>query len=119
MQPSKKFLHDKPIILLLSSNVFLAFMCIVLVVLRLNIGQGTDGYILQYRSNMGISAFKTGGLVSILSFVAFALLILATNIALSVRTYKVRRELSIAVLAAGVLLLTLAIVVSNALLVLH
>lgn len=74
---------------------------------------------MQYRSNLGISAFKTGGITAILSFVLFALLILIINVALSVRTYEVRRELSIAVLASGVLLLILTIVVSNALLVLH
>ncbi|HUC90320.1 MAG TPA: hypothetical protein VMR45_05960 [Patescibacteria group bacterium] len=119
MQPPKKFLRDKLMLLLLSSNIFLAFVCIVLVFLRLNIGQGTDGYILQYRSNLGISAFTTGGIVGMLSFALFALALVVLNTALSIRTYKVRRELSIAVLASGVLLLVLAIIVSNALLVLH
>lgn len=115
----KKYLHDKLILLLLSSNIFLAFVCAALLFLRLNIGQGGDGYIVEYRSNLGISALKYGSIMTILSFVMFALVIVIMNIVLSVRTYHVRRELSVAVLAAGVILLVLTIIVSNALLALH
>jgi hypothetical protein len=115
----KKYVHDKLILLLASANVFLAFLCVVLVFLRLNIGQGGEGYIVQYRSNLGISAFKNGGLSAILSFALFAVVLLIGNLLLSIRTYRVRRELSLAVLAAGVLLLILAIIASNALMVLH
>lgn len=115
----KKYLHDKLILLLVSGNIFLAFLCTALVFLRLNIGQGGEGYIVEYRSNLGISAFKNGSIASILSFVLFAVVMVIINITLSVRTYHVRRELSIAVLTCGIILLALAIVVSNALLVLH
>jgi hypothetical protein len=115
----KKYLHDKLILLLLSGNIFLAFVCAALLFLRLNIGQGGDGYIVEYRSNLGISALKYGSIMTILSFVFFALVIVIMNIVLSVRTYRVRRELSVAVLAAGVILLVLTIIVSNALLALH
>jgi len=115
----KKYLHDKLILLLISGNVFLAFLCIVLVFLRLNIGQGGEGYIVQYRSNLGISAFKNGGIGGILSFALFAVVVLAINAVLSIRAYHVRRELSISILAAGILLTIFAIIVSNALMVLH
>jgi len=117
MQIPKKYLHDKLILLLVSSNVFLAFVCAVLVFLRLNVGQSTDGYIVEYRSNLGISAFKAGNITGILSFVVFAVLIVTMNIVLSIRTYHVRKELSVVVLASSVLLLILTIIVSNALLV--
>ncbi|HJQ08520.1 MAG TPA: hypothetical protein VJ836_03515 [Candidatus Saccharimonadales bacterium] len=119
MPLSKKYLHDKLILLLVSSNIFLAFLCIVLLFLRLNIGQGSEGYIVQYRSNLGISAFQTGGLVGILSFAVFALLIVVMNVILSIRTYRIRRELAVTVLIAGALLLLFAVIVSNALMVLH
>lgn len=115
----KKYLHDKLILLLISGNLFLAFVCIVLVFLRLNIGQGGEGYIIEYRSNLGISAFKNGSITGILSLVLFAVVTVVINIALSVRTYRVRRELSISVLTGGMILLVMAIIVSNALLVLH
>jgi hypothetical protein len=115
----KKYLHDKLILLLVSGNIFLSMLSIVLIFLRLNIGQGGEGYIVEYRSNLGISAFKNGDLSGILAFALFALVILGMNILLSVRTYQVRRELSLAVLSAGILLLLLTIIVSNALMVLH
>jgi hypothetical protein len=119
MPISKKYLHDKLILLLVSGNIFLTFLAAVLVFLRLNVGQGSDGYIVQYRSNLGISAFKIGNLTGVLSFVAFALLVALINVALSIRTYQIRRELAVAVLSAGLLLLLLAIIVSNALMALH
>jgi len=115
----KQYLHDKLILLLLSANIFLGFLAAILVFLRLNIGQGGADYIVQYRSNLDISAFEHGGLTQILSFVAFSLLLVVANIVLSIRTYSVRRELSLAILASGVILLILAIIVSNALMVLH
>jgi hypothetical protein len=114
----KKYLHDKLVLLLLSANIFMAFLCAVLIFLRLNIGQG-DGYIVEYRSNLGISAFQVGSITGILSFAAFAVLQVVICIGLSVRTYRIRRDLSLAVLAAGILLLMLGIIVSNALMVLH
>jgi hypothetical protein len=115
----QKYLHDKLVLLLVSANIFLAFLCAVLIFLRLNIGQGAEGYIVEYRSNLGISAFRVGGVAGLLSFAGFAGLIAVANIAISVRTYRIRRELALSVLAAGVLLLLLAIIVSNALMILH
>lgn len=114
---SKKYLHDKLILLLASVNVFLAFLCTVLVILRLGATQG--GYIVQYRANLGISAFKTGSVSGLIEFIAFAVVILVANLALSMRTYLLRRELALVVLGLGALLLVLAIIVSNALLVLR
>jgi len=118
-QIPKNYLHDKLVLLLVSANVFLAFLCAVLMFLRLNLGQGAEGYILEYRSNLGISAFRVGGVVGLLSFSAFAVGLAALVVALSVRMYRIRRELSVSILAAGVLLLLLATIVSNALVVLH
>ena len=115
----KKYLHDKLILLLLSGNIFLAFLCAVLIFLRLNIGQGSEGYIVQYRSNLGISAFKTGSISAILSFAVFALLNVIVGLTLSIRAYRIRRELALAILSASILLLIFAIIVSNALMVLH
>ncbi len=72
MPLSKKYLHDKFVLLLASINIFLALLCAVLILLRLGVGQGSEGYIVQYRANLGISAYKTGSVTTILSFVLFA-----------------------------------------------
>lgn len=119
MHVSKKYLHDKLILSLLSIILFLALVCVVLVLLRFGAGGATNGYIVQFRANLGISAFKTGSLASILSFPLFALLISGTSILLSIKAFAVRRQLALAILSLTILLLILAIIVSNALLVLR
>ncbi len=119
MPMPKKYFHDRLILLLLSVNGFLAFLCIALVFLRLGAAAGSQGYIVQYRANLGISAFKTGGVSTIVAFAFFALIVLAAQVALSIRTYEIRRELSVAILGLGLPLLVLAVIVSNALLVLR
>ena len=104
--------------LLLSTMVFLGMALSLFVLLRLGSNNG-NGYIVQYRSNLGLDAFKTGNLAGLLSFVGFAILTPLIHILLSLRTYAIHRQLSIVILALGVLLLVLAIIVSNALLVLR
>jgi hypothetical protein len=119
MHIPKNYLHDKLVLLLVSTNVFLAFLCIILILLRGGIGQGVDGYIVEYRANLGLSAFQKGSIVAILSFIAFVVVVLITNVLISIGTYNLRRALSLSVLGLGVLVLLLAVIVSNALLALY
>lgn len=114
----KSYLHDKLVLLLVSSNVFLAFLCSVLVFLRISTGEG-EGFIIEYRANLGIGAFSTGTVLDMLSFAVFSVLVAAATITLSIGVYRIRRMLSLLVLGFGVLLLLMAIIVSNALLVLR
>lgn len=115
MQVPKKYLHDKLILALVSSTVFLALACIVIILLRYG-SNNSSSYIVQYRQNLGISSLKLGSVVSILSFTLFAPLISVINILLSLKVYEIRRQLSVVILAMGVLVIVLAIIVSNALL---
>jgi hypothetical protein len=119
MHIPKKYLHDKFVLLLVSVNVFLALLVIAIVLLRAGLGQGVDGYIVEYRANLGLSAFQKGSIFSIISFTLFALLVLVLNVVLSVRIYPLRRALSLTILVAGVLVLLLAVIVSNSLLALY
>jgi len=119
ISPPKKYLHDRLVLLLVSVNAFLAFLSAALVLLRLGSGQSAGAYIVQYRSNLGISAFKTGSVTALLSFMLYALVVCVINILLSVQVYHLRRQLSVTILSLGVLLLLLALIVSNALLVLR
>lgn len=118
MATPKSYFHDHLVLLLLSINAFLAVAGSILILVRLSTSHGT-GYIVQYRSNLGISAFKTGSVVEIISFVIFLLLMLALQTTLSQRTYHINRQLALTILALGMLLLMLAIIISNALLVLR
>ncbi|HYH75566.1 MAG TPA: hypothetical protein VD735_06440 [Candidatus Saccharimonadales bacterium] len=116
MHIPKKYLHDKIVLLLVSINVFLTFLVVVIVLLKAGLGQGVDSYIIEYRANQGLSAFQKGNVLAIFSFVLFALVVAVANIVLSIRTYHLRRALSLTILGLGVLILLLAVIVSNALL---
>lgn len=118
MATSKKYFHDHLVLLLLSTNAFLAIASSLTVLVRLSTGHGSS-YIVQYRQSLGINAFKTGSVLELLSFAVFAMLILGVHTALSLRAYQIHRQLGIAILALGVLLLVLTIITSNALLVLR
>jgi len=120
MHIPKKYLHDKFVLLLASANVFLAFLSIILILLRGGvIGQGPDGYIVQFRENLGLSAYEKGGVFPIISFMLFVLIVAGINILLSVKVYPLRRALSVSLLALGALVILLAVIVSNALLTLY
>jgi hypothetical protein len=118
MTSTAKYFRDRMIMLLFSTNVFLALATSLFVLLRLSSNHG-NGYIVQYRSNLGIDAFKTGNVTGLLSLVAFALLVVVIHVLLSLRVYNIHRQLSVVILGLGVLLLVLSIIVSNALLVLR
>jgi hypothetical protein len=118
MTSTAKYFRDRMIMLLFSTNVFLALAASLFVLLRLSSNHG-NGYIVEYRSNLGIDAFKTGNVAGLLSFVAFALLVVVIHVLLSLRVYRIHRQLSVVILGLGVLLLILSIIVSNALLVLR
>ncbi len=118
MAISKKYLHDHIVLLLLSTNVILALLTVILMVVRLSTSHG-NGYIVQFRSTLGINDFKTGSLIDLLSFLVFALLIVGAHTMLSMRAYRIHRQVAIAILSLGTLLLILGLVISNALLVLR
>jgi len=106
------------VLLLLTTNTFVTLLASILILLRLDGGR-TDGYIVQYRANLGLSAFKTGDASTLISFIVFAGLVLLFHTLMSIKVYHVRRHFSVSVLAMGLLLLVLVLIVSNALLVLR
>lgn len=118
MPAAKRYFQDRVVLLLLSINAFLALLAVLSVLFRMQ-GIGSSGYIVQYRADLGISAFKTGSSLTIVSFIGFALLVFAVHTSLSLRTYHIRKQLSVVILGLGTLLLVLGIIVSNALLALH
>lgn len=114
----KNFLHDKVVLLLLTVTAFLAVLETILIILKLNAASG-ESYIIQYRSNLGLNAFKSGGALTLAAFIVYGWLIAVIHLLLSVRAYHIRRQISITVLSLGILLLLLAVIVSNSLLVLR
>lgn len=105
-------------LLLLSVSAFLAVTGSLVVLLRLSQNRA-DGYIVEYRANLGVSAFRTGNFIDMLAFVAFLLLIFVLHTLLSRRIYHTSRAYALFILGMGIFLLTVGIIVSNALLVLR
>jgi hypothetical protein len=121
MATPKKYFQDHFVLLLLSINAFLAIAGSVLMLIRLSTTQGST-YIVQCRDCSNILAtdkFTYGSVTALLSFIAFAVLVLVIHTMLSLSAYKINRHLAVAILALGILLLVLTIIVSNALLVLR
>lgn len=118
MANPKKYFHDHLVLLLLSVNAFLAVAGSILVLVRLSTSHGT-AYIVQYRSSERVSTFEKGTVIELLSFVAFMVLVFVINTMLSLKAYQIHRQLAIVILSLGILLLLLAIIISNALLVLR
>lgn len=118
MASTKKYFHDHLILLLLSINGFLALVGSIFILLRISSSQGS-AVISQYRESLGINAFKTGSVADLVSFVAFAALVFAVHALLSIRAYEIHRQLAITILSLGILLLSLTIIIANALLMLR
>ena len=121
MNTTTKYIHDRAVLLLLSINAFLALASSIFMILQLSARHPAD-YIVQCRdcSNIAyVGRFTHGGIGELLSFIVFAFLVLAVHITLSVRTYRINRQLSVVILGLGVFLLVTTIIVSNALLVLR
>ena len=120
MAQAKTYFHDHLVMLLLSINAFLALGGALFLLISLGSGH-SNGYIVQCRDcsdPTAVNRFTNGSVGGLLSFVVFGALVLAVHSALSYRAYRIHRQLAVAILALGVLLLTLMIIVSNALLVL-
>jgi len=118
MPVPKKYFNDRLVVLLLGIDLFLTVVGTLLVLFRLDPSRST-GYIIEYRANFGVGEFKTGGILSLSSFIAFLIINLVLGVLLSMRTFNLRRHVSLMVLSLAAMLSLLAIVVSNALLVLR
>ncbi len=118
MEEPKKYLHDRFILLLVSVNSFITLVTAVLILLRLDTSR-SDGYFIQYRANLGLNAYQVCSFVTLLGFIILAIAILAFHTLISLRVYPGRRDVAIIVLGFGTILLTLGLIVSNALLVLR
>lgn len=117
MHIPKNFFHDRLILLLLTSSAFAAVLSAILILLRLDSSRGT--YIVQYRANLGISAYRPGDSTTFLTFVLFGFVIFGAQLFLSMRAYQIKRAYAVTVSALSLLLIVLTIIVSNSLLALR
>lgn len=120
MSSNKKFFYDKLVLSILSALIFVAIATIISIVLRLGSGQGISEYYTEYRQGPSHSIrgdfSPTGNVWSMLQFVWFSLLVVVVTAVLSFKTYRIKREIAVVILSLGVLLVLLAMIVSNVLL---
>lgn len=112
MAISKKYYHDKTILLLLSTSAFVGLANAVVTVVRL-INSSANIHLVQYRSNMGINRYQPGSIFELYSFAAFSLMIVVFAFLLSYKLYSIRRHVSIMILALSLILLVFATIVLN------
>ncbi len=120
MSLPKEYLRDRLVLLLLTVSAFLTVLGTVLILLRFQPGRN-EGYIVQCRNcsdTLDVSRFTNGRASDLLAFIVFMVLVLAINTVISTRVYRIHRQFAVAILGMGILLIVLAIIVSNALLVL-
>lgn len=113
----KQYVHDRVILLISSVNAFLTLILCISTLVRLDTSHSS--YIVQYRANLAVDAFRSGSSSELYGFVVFGLFVFGFHLLVSIRAYRIHRQLGVIVLGLGTLLLTLAVIVSNALLVLR
>ena len=118
MHTPKRYIHDRLVLLLLTANTFFAVLTSVMIILKLD-GSRAEGYIVQFRPSLGLSAYYKGNSVGMISFVVFVLFVLVFHTYMSIRTYGIRRHFAIMFLGTALVLILLAMVISNALLLLR
>lgn len=118
--PAKKYVYDKLVLFLLSVLIFMALAVVISILLRAGSGQGISDYYIEYRQGPHHSPAgdfsPTGNIWAMLNFVWFSLITVITTAVLSIKAYRIKREISVVVLAFGSLLVFLALIISNILL---
>lgn len=118
MPAYNKFFQDKIVLLLIGLNFFLVCATVFVIISRIIANSGSS-YISQYRGDVGIGAFTTGSIIDFIYFIIFAILVVAFHFSLSLKTYHIRRQLSLVILLMSAFLLVITMIVSNSLLVLR
>lgn len=112
MKFPKNFLHDKWVLALLAANIALSIVATAVVLLGVDTSESPLS-IVSYRSLRGIQT--SGSTSELYEFAGFAAIVTLVSVALSIKLYAHRRQLSLSVLGLNIVTLTLCMVVFNAL----
>ena len=115
MHIPKHYFHDRVVLALQAANTALVIFVVLFILLRIDPAAGSS-HIVQFRSNLGIGAFKSGSINEFRVFALFAVIQYGFSCLLSIRLYLHRRHLATMILGLTTFLLVLCAVVSNALL---
>jgi hypothetical protein len=107
MEQSKKFIHDRLVLLLITVVAMLLVIGVSVVLLRFDVSKNPTT-IVAYRPNISGASYQSGKPIDIYSLAIFMLLISAGGVVLGARTYAARRSISIFMLSSTIFLLILA-----------
>lgn len=121
--PSKKsveksFFRDHFLLFLFSLDIFSSLFTFVLVMLRITYNHNSS-YIVRYRPILGLSEYMTGSIANLIALASFSIIVTIAIVLFSYKSYKINRNLSIAILSIGLLLIILDLIVSNSIIYLH
>lgn len=114
MELPKKYLNDRVILLLLTLIAVLVVVGVSLVLLRFDSSRNPTTTA-AYRPSISGTPYQSGKPLDIYLLAIFMIFTSASALILSVRTYHIRRFVSVFILASTVFLLILSTIVANAL----
>lgn len=114
MELSKKFLHDRIVLLLITFLAVLLVVGMALVLLRFDVSKNPTT-IVAYRPNISGVSYQSGKPIDIYSLAVFMAITAIGAVVLSARVYMLKRHLAIFILASSVFLLILSTIVANSL----
>jgi len=114
MEVPKRFLHDRLTLLLITAMAILVAIGVTMVLVRFDVSKNPTT-IVAYRPNISGSSYQSGKPIDIYSIPIFMVLSAIAAIILSMRTYSIKRYVSIFILTSNCFLLVLSIIVANAL----
>lgn len=114
MELSKKYLHDRIILLFITLISVLLVVGVAVVLLRFDISKNPTT-IVAYRPNISGASYQSGKPIDIYSLALFMAVTAAGAVVLSARVYNLKRHLSIFILASSAFLMILATIVANSL----
>jgi hypothetical protein len=114
MENSKKYFHDRVVLLLMAIIAVLVVVGVSLILLRFDVSKNPTT-IVAWRPNVTGASYQSGKPIDIYAMAIFMVAAALAAIVLGARTYQVKRYISLFVLGCSVLLLLLATIVSNSL----
>lgn len=114
MDTSRKFLHDRLVLVLVTLVAGLSAIGVSSVLVRFDVSKNPTTTA-AYRQNLVGIYYQSGKPIDIYSLAIFMIITALAGIVLGYRVYGLRRHISIFLLAAANFLLLLAIIVANAL----
>ena len=114
MDTTKKFLHDRIMLLLATVMAILLAIGVLSVLIRFDISKNPTT-IVAWRPNISGSSYQSGKPIDIYSLAIFMVLTGLGGLFLSYRSYGLRRFISLFIMASSCFLLLVAVIVANAL----